>query len=149
MIDRIFWLIGVVFFISAGVAQAGLQDYVEKLNIAVEKDSEGYRAHLETHFSLSDYDVTLVLATAQSPADAAIVCWMRETTHQPIGLVLDVYSRQKSKGWGAVAKGLGIKPGSPEFHLLKQGDIPFEYKEVSDEKTLKENNKKIKKGKKS
>jgi hypothetical protein len=146
MVDRICWLVGIIFFVSTGVAQAGLQDYVDQLNIAVEKDSDGYRAHLETHFSLSDYDVTLVLASTQSPADAAIICWMGDTTHQPIGFVLDVYRSQKSKGWGAVAKTLGIKPGSPAFHALKQGNIPFNYNGTGADKSLKKNNK-MKKGK--
>ena len=35
--------------------------------------------------------------------------------------VLSKYRVKKSKGWGALAKSLGIKPGSREFHALKQG----------------------------
>ena len=33
--------------------------------------------------------------------------------------VLTVYRRDKDKGWGHIAKELGIKPGSSEFHQLK------------------------------
>jgi hypothetical protein len=33
--------------------------------------------------------------------------------------VLNVYKKHKSKGWGVIAKQLGIKPGSAQFHQLK------------------------------
>jgi hypothetical protein len=32
---------------------------------------------------------------------------------------------KKGQGWGVIAKSLGIKPGSPEFHALKRGDFVF------------------------
>ena len=32
--------------------------------------------------------------------------------------------RDHGNGWGSIAKQLGIKPGSPEFHRLKQGFVP-------------------------
>jgi hypothetical protein len=35
--------------------------------------------------------------------------------------VVKIYTSNKQKGWGAIAKDLGIKPGSPEFHALKGG----------------------------
>ncbi|MFI0430272.1 hypothetical protein [Mariniflexile sp. HMF6888] len=37
----------------------------------------------------------------------------------PLDEVLIVYKKHKSKGWGVIAKQLGIKPGSAEFHQLK------------------------------
>jgi len=38
---------------------------------------------------------------------------------KPADDVVKVYRTNKQKGWGAIAKELGIKPGSPEFHALK------------------------------
>jgi hypothetical protein len=35
--------------------------------------------------------------------------------------VLEQYRANKDRGWGALAKSLGIKPGSREFHALKAG----------------------------
>lgn len=40
---------------------------------------------------------------------------------RPIDDVIKIYTGNKKKGWGAIAKELGIKPGSPEFHALKGG----------------------------
>jgi hypothetical protein len=34
--------------------------------------------------------------------------------------VLREYKSSKGKGWGVIAKSLGIKPGSKEFHELKR-----------------------------
>ncbi|WP_370480316.1 hypothetical protein [Tamlana flava] len=34
--------------------------------------------------------------------------------------VLTIYKNHKSRGWGVIAKELGIKPGSVEFHQLKK-----------------------------
>jgi hypothetical protein len=39
-----------------------------------------------------------------------------------IDVVTAQYKKNKGRGWGALAKSLGIKPGSPEFHALKRGD---------------------------
>jgi hypothetical protein len=41
-------------------------------------------------------------------------CWTAER-------VIEKYESGKGKGWGALAKSLGIRPGSKEFHALKQG----------------------------
>jgi hypothetical protein len=42
-------------------------------------------------------------------------------TKRPIDEVVKIYTSNKQKGLGAIAKDLGIKPGSPEFHALKGG----------------------------
>jgi hypothetical protein len=35
---------------------------------------------------------------------------------------MERYRKGKGKGWGELAKSLGIKPGSREFHALKRDD---------------------------
>jgi hypothetical protein len=37
--------------------------------------------------------------------------------------VAEIFNHNRQKGWGAMAKELGIKPGSAEFHALKRGDF--------------------------
>jgi hypothetical protein len=39
--------------------------------------------------------------------------------------VVEIYRKQKGQGWGAVAQSLGIKPGSADFHALKQGNLDW------------------------
>jgi hypothetical protein len=37
--------------------------------------------------------------------------------------ILQTYNTNRGRGWGVIAKELGIKPGSAEFHALKRGDF--------------------------
>ena len=53
--------------------------------------------------------------------DIYLVIEISKITHRPVDEVAKVYRDNRSKGWGAIAKELGIKPGSPEFHALKKG----------------------------
>jgi hypothetical protein len=62
-----------------------------------------------------------VLSTCDKPADAYIVLRLGEMSKQPTEYVIEQYKVGKGKGWGALAKSLGIKPGSQEFHALKRG----------------------------
>jgi hypothetical protein len=41
---------------------------------------------------------------------------------KPTDYILEKYKSGKGRGWGVLAKSLGIKPGSKEFHALKQGN---------------------------
>jgi len=53
---------------------------------------------------------------------------------KPIDYVTEQYKENKGRGWGALAKSLGIKPGSPEFHALKSGDDLYDPKGKSKSK---------------
>jgi hypothetical protein len=61
----------------------------------------------------------------ETPADAFMVFQLGQMAHKPPETVLQTYSGNKSKGWGVIAKELGIKPGSKEFHALKSGNLTF------------------------
>lgn len=50
-----------------------------------------------------------------------LVIEISKITRRPVDEVAKVYRQNRTKGWGAIAKELGIKPGSPEFHALKKG----------------------------
>ncbi len=52
-----------------------------------------------------------------------MVYQLGQMSRQPTERVIDVYQSGKGKGWGVIAKELGIKPGSREFHALKRGDF--------------------------
>lgn len=43
-------------------------------------------------------------------------------TNRPIDTVENYYMANRGQGWGVIAKRLGIKPGSKEFHALKKDD---------------------------
>lgn len=69
--------------------------------------------------------VTELLVTRRwAPGDVYYACAIAQTLGRPCRYVVDEWDRNHGKGWGAVARELGIKPGSAEFHRLKRGFVP-------------------------
>ena len=62
-----------------------------------------------------------MLSNVDKPADSYMVLRLSELSHRPVKDVLRVYKADHGKGWGVMARQLGIKPGSQEFHALKHG----------------------------
>lgn len=59
-----------------------------------------------------------------APGDVYFACAIASIIGRPCRYVADIWERDHAQGWGEVAKGLGIKPGSAEFHRLKKGFVP-------------------------
>jgi hypothetical protein len=57
-----------------------------------------------------------------------MVLKLGEMSNVPTENVMEEYKSGKGKGWGALAKRLGIKPGSSEFHALKRGHDLYDEK---------------------
>ena len=111
----------VVFFLISPAAEAGDFDWIKDFNIQVEADPSGFRVKLATRFKIGDLEVKTVLSSVENPADAYVLLRLGEMSEQPTDHVIEEYRSSKDKGWGALAKSLGIKPGSEEFHALKRG----------------------------
>jgi hypothetical protein len=109
------------FLLFSSAAIAGDFDWVRDFNIRAEADGSGFRARLATRFRIGDAEIGMVLNNVEDPADAYMVLRLGEMSHQPTEYVIEKYKSGKGKGWGALAKSLGIKPGSREFHSLKRG----------------------------
>ena len=118
-------LLLVFLLVPAGFAHADLDAFLKDLNISAHADRSGFIAQLGARFHIGQADIDVLLSNVGSPADAAMVLWLGEVSHQSRDRVLQVYREKKSQGWGAVAKRLGIKPGSSEFHALKEGKLDF------------------------
>ena len=82
---------------------------------------QGFRARLETRFQVGAMQVNTVLSNVEKPADAYMVFRLGEMSGRSPQYVLEKYRSERRKGWGALARSLGIKPGSKEFHALKRG----------------------------
>jgi hypothetical protein len=59
-----------------------------------------------------------------TPGDVYFACTIASIIGRPCRYVAETWERDRGQGWGVVAKRLGIKPGSPEFHRLKRGFVP-------------------------
>jgi hypothetical protein len=117
-------LFALVFvLLSAGLAHADVNAYIRSLNVVAEGDIGGFRTRLGAHFGTSGTTLDLVLSSGASPGEAAVLLWLGQRSNTPMETVLQTYQSQKGQGWGAIAKSLGIKPGSADFHALKEGRL--------------------------
>ncbi len=120
-------MITVLLCLLATTAGAGDFDWMRDFNLRAEADPAGFRASLATRFNLGDTQITAVLSNVRGPADAYMVFRLGEMTARPTDYVIEKYRSGQGRGWGVIAKSLGIKPGSKEFHTLKRGHDLYDY----------------------
>lgn len=58
-----------------------------------------------------------------TPGDIYYACALAQTAGQPCRAVAEQWQRDHGQGWGAIARGIGVQPGSPEFERLKHGFV--------------------------
>ena len=110
-----------MLLLVSSISVAGDFDWVKDFNIKANIDPSGFRARLATRFRIGNAKIEAVISNVEKPADAYIVFRLGEMSGQSTDNVIEKYKIGKGKGWGALAKSLGIKPGSKEFHALKRG----------------------------
>jgi hypothetical protein len=120
-------LLALTLLLYAGTAATagGLDVFLDNVNVQARADLPGFSVKVGAQFGVPVPQVQAVLQTVATPADAFMVFQLGQMTHKPPETVLQTYQAKKGKGWGVIAKELGIKPGSPEFHNLKNGDLAF------------------------
>lgn len=62
----------------------------------------------------------LVVERHYPPADVTLIAGYAQALQMPVTQVADTYARHRGQGWGVIAKELGVKPGSAEFHAMKR-----------------------------
>ncbi len=122
---RIIIAVAFMFLVSGlpGVARADLDGFIQKLNVQAKADMGKYSVQLSAQFGVPQAQVTAIIGKVDSPADAFLCLQLGQMSKKDPDSVLRIYQGNKGKGWGAIAKEMGIKPGSPEFHALKRGDF--------------------------
>lgn len=111
-----------VLFFAPPTLLAADFDWMSNFNIQAQADPSGFRAKISARFSIGDTQITTILSNFPEPADAYVALRLGEMSGRSIDVVTERYQKNRGRGWGALAKSLGIKPGSPEFHALKRGD---------------------------
>lgn len=116
-----------------GEARADLNVFLAGLNSQASVDAQDYGLRLSSQFGVGVPVVQSLLRSVAVPADAFMCLQLGQMLGLPPERVLTTYQQNRGKGWGVVAQSLGIKPGSPEFHALKQGNftltgVPAGYK---------------------
>lgn len=143
MLKRIVLMVPILLLV-ASISSAGDFDWMADLNIRAGDDPSGFRASLGTRFHIGDAQVSAVISNVERPADAYMVLRLGEMSGKNADYVMKQYKAGKGRGWGALAKSLGIKPGSPEFHALKRGSDLYDDKDKDKSKGKEKNKDKVK-----
>ena len=118
---KIFLISLIAILVVSSAAMASDFGWTEDFNIQAQSDPSGFRARLATRFKIGNVQIDAVLSNVDEPADAYLMLRLGEMSGKQVDYVFEKYRHSKGKGWGALAKSLGIKPGSEEFHALKSG----------------------------
>ena len=92
---------------------------------------------ISARFNIGGAEINTVLSNVDSSVDAYMVLRLGEMAEKSTEEVLRKYKSGKGQGWGNFAKSLGIKPGSQDFHALKQGDDLYNKKGKNKDKKKK------------
>lgn len=109
----------------ATLAYADLDGFLQRLNVEARADLGKYNVKLSAQFGVPVPQVDLIMKRVAAPADAFMVLQLGHMAQKQPEAVVQTYTANRDKGWGVIAKELGIKPGSSEFHALKRGDFNF------------------------
>ena len=92
-----------------------------KINADAKLDFGAFKTNLALSYDISDQKIDYMSITVKmEPAEIYLALELSKLSRKSIDQVVEVYKVNKAKGWGVIAKELGIKPGSPEFHNLKE-----------------------------
>jgi len=122
---RTMLLVAVLFGAFDARAEDPLQAFMHHVDAQARADMNGFYATVSAQFGVPEVQVRAVVGKVHDPADAFMIFQIGHMSGQPLDRVFPVYESHKKQGWGAMAKELGIKPGSPEFHALKNGDLTY------------------------
>ena len=122
--------VAILLFLLAVTVQSALAQYntgsnelnkdLVKLDAEASLNFGAFKADLSGSYNISSNKIDYLSTTVgMSAGDIYMTVRIAKIISVEIDQVVDVYKVHHKKGWGAMAKELGIKPGSPEFHALK------------------------------
>jgi len=112
-------------FVPAAATAGGLESFLDNVEIRASANIGAFKADLSLTFGVSEGTVDGLFEVMSKPSDVYMCLRIGEVADQPIDRVVEEHKRHKGQGWGVIAKNLGIKPGSDEFHALKTGTLPL------------------------
>ena len=98
---------------------AELDGVLKDIDSKAKKDIVAFEERVAGNFNIAKEEVEQAVKVLP-PGDVFMAAQISSTVNKPFPAVVETYQANKDKGWGEVAKEMGIKPGSPEFHEMKK-----------------------------
>ena len=130
--------------ISFNTGSVELDANLNIINTNAKSDLTSYKSELNISYNLPIVKFDYMLSINMQPAEIFLVVEIARLSRKSVDMVIESYKTHKSKGWGYIAKEMGIKPGSDEFHALKGKSKEKSHKKSSNSPNNKGNNGKSK-----
>jgi hypothetical protein len=106
--------------IEFNTGDAELDLTLKEINLEAEADIEGFKVDLSLTYNISQNKLEFLFVEIEmEAADVYMTLELADITNTSVDDVVNVYKENRGKGWGVIAKELGIKPGSDDFMALK------------------------------
>jgi len=98
-----------------------LDSTLGKLTSEAQGDPDGFITELSSRFNIPTPEIRQArVSFGFGGADLFMATALASLTRRPVLTVAEQYSKNQGKGWGVMAKEMGIKPGSKAFHAMKR-----------------------------
>jgi hypothetical protein len=112
--------ISISTYAQYNTGDAQLNASLSKIDADAQLDFGAFKADIGASYNVSTGKIdSWSVDLGMKAGDIYLALELAKITKKPIDEVVNFYQKNKGKGWGLIAKELGIKPGSPEFHALK------------------------------
>ena len=109
------------FALTPSTGDKVLDSRLDAVNAYAEKNMDSFITNLSTTYHVDRETIQGMLNKGMKPSDVYMSLRVAQVTGQPTQQVEKGYLSNKAKGWGVIAKSMGIKPGSEDFQSLKSG----------------------------
>jgi len=94
---------------------------LSNLNVEAGVHVDAFVSELSISYAIPKVQIEDLVYKMRMPfGDVFISVWLASSMKKPLSVVVKEYDVNKDKGWGVMAKNLGIRPGSDAFHSLKK-----------------------------
>lgn len=101
------------------LGDAALEASLNEIGAGAAVDLPGFQAELTLTWGVPAVEVKAALGAGLVAGEVYLAAGLASISGKPLPVVVDLYRKNKAKGWGALARELGVKPGSKEFKALK------------------------------
>lgn len=138
-----------VYSVSAQIkyntGNSQLDSDLNLLDARVGADLGSFKVDMRVSYNITEKKFDYMYGSLKmAPGEICLALEIARISKTSLDQVLLIYESHKSKGWGYIAKQAGIKPGSSEFHELKNGISSGKKKQKNKNKTKGKGNKKKK-----
>lgn len=103
---------------------------------------ESFKKEMTDKYKVDKSKMEEWMKGGMKPGDVYMTLETARASKKPVDDVAKSYQENKGQGWGAVARQMGIKPGSPEFKAMKANADKQASKGKSKQKSKKESKQK-------